>query len=290
MKIIILGANGMLGHKLCQILSMKKHSLLATKRNKQKLLLKNINLINNFDVQNLQKVRKLFLDKKPDIVINCTGLIKQKDKFQKMKKNFFFINGKFPALLDKLSKELNFFHIHFSSDCVFNGKGKLYTEKSKVNATDDYGKSKIYAEKKIKNNTLILRTSIIGHEINKHKYGLLEWFLNSEKDVEGYRNFYFSGLTTIELSKIVNIIITKKLFYSGIYNISSNRISKFELLKKINKIYKLNKNIIKNISVKLDRSLNSNLFKKKFKIKIENWDNQIRAMHKDHIINKNENT
>ena len=101
--------------------------------------------------------------------------------------------------LDKLTKIYKFKHIHFSTDCVFDGKTGNYNEKSNRNAKDNYGKYKALAEKKIKNNTLIIRTSIIGHEIEGKKLSLLEWFLNNKKTISGYSFAYFSGLTTLEI-------------------------------------------------------------------------------------------
>ena len=105
--------------------------------------------------------------------------------------------------LDKLTKIYKFKHIHFSTDCVFDGKTGNYNEKSNRNAKDNYGKYKALAEKKIKNNTLIIRTSIIGHEIEGKKLSLLEWFLNNKKTISGYNYAYFSGLTTLEISKVI---------------------------------------------------------------------------------------
>ena len=70
------------------------------------------------------------------------------------------------------------------------------------------------------------------------------------------------------------------------YNISSRKISKYHLLQKINKIYILNKKLIKNNNFKIDRSLNSSKFKKKFKINISSWNNQILKMFKDYKKNK----
>ena len=189
--------------------------------------------------------------------------------------------------LDKLTKIYKFKNIHFSTDCVFDGKVGNYNEKSRRNAKDNYGKYKALAEKKIKNNTLIIRTSIIGHEIEGKKLSLLEWFLNNKKTISGYNYAYFSGLTTLEISKVIKKIISKNKFCKGLYNISSRKISKYHLLQKINKIYGLNKKVIKNNNFKIDRSLNSSKFKKKFKkVNISSWNNQILKMFQDYKKNK----
>ena len=286
MKILILGANGMLGSRISKTFSKSKHKVFATLRKRKFIKLKNIKFKYNVDVTKKTKIKNLLLKIRPDVVINCTGFIKQRDKNNLRKKSMYYMNTTFPIFLDLMSKKLNFYNIHFSTDFVFDGKKKLYTEKSKMNAKDDYGKSKILAEKKIMHNTLVIRTSIIGHELNKLKYGLLEWFLNSGSKVEGYSKVFFSGLTTNELSKIIKKIIDKKMFFTGIYNISSKRISKYNLLVIINSIYKMRKTIIKNKKIKIDRSLNSNLFKKIFRIKINSWKRQILEMKRNHKLSK----
>ena len=151
--------------------------------------------------------------------------------------------------------------IHITSDCVFNGKKGNYDENHNTNAEDHYGISKAKADQLLIKNSgvIILRTSTIGHEI-KTKKGLLEWFLSQKKNVNGFKKAYFSGPTTLELSKIIYAyIIKKKVIKSGLYNIAGPKINKYKLLQIIKKIY--NKNIIikKEHKFKIDRSLNAAL-------------------------------
>ena len=282
---LIFGANGMLGHKILQTLSKKNKFTYGTIRLKNNRKLNNYKIIYNVDVNNFRNIEKLIHQIKPDYVINCSGLIKQKLEV-KRNDNFKKINFLFPLFLDRLSKKYLFGHIHFSTDCVFNGNKGNYTERSKKNANDDYGKYKIAAENNIINNTLKIRTSIIGHEINKKKYSLLEWFLSSKNNVCGFKTAYFSGLTTLEISNIIYKIVNKKKFITGLYNIASNKISKYELIKKINKVYSLNKAVISDDTFKIDRSLNPKKFNDKFKININTWDVQIKNMYNDFIKNK----
>ena len=283
-KILLFGSNGMLGHKILQNLPFE-FDIIGTVRKKKNNKLKSFNIIKNINVKNFKKIEKLISNINPAYVINCSGVIKQKLE----KKNYSdlkTINYYFPLFLDKLTKIYKFKHIHFSTDCVFDGKTGNYNEKSNRNAKDNYGKYKALAEKKIKNNTLIIRTSIIGHEIEGKKLSLLEWFLNNKKTISGYSFAYFSGLTTLEISNVIKNIILKNKFCKGLYNLSSYKISKYDLLQKVNKIYILNKKIIKNDKFKIDRSLNSSKFKKKFKIKISSWNNQISKMFKDYKKNE----
>ena len=282
---LIFGANGMLGHKILETLSKKNKLTYGTIRLKKNKKLDNYKIIYNVDVNNFKNIENLIVDIKPDYVINCSGLIKQKLQV-KRNDNLKKINFLFPQFLDRLSKKYLFRHIHFSTDCVFNGNNGNYNERSKKNAKDDYGKYKIAAENNIINNTLKIRTSIIGHEINKKKYSLLEWFLSSKKTVRGFKAAYFSGLTTLEISNVIYKIVNKKKFITGLYNVASSKISKYELIKKINKVYSLNKAIISDDSFKIDRSLNPKKFNDKFKININTWDVQIKNMHNNFKKNK----
>ena len=283
-KILLFGCNGMLGHKVLQNLSLD-FKIIGTIKKKNNNSLNSYDLIKDINVKDFNKIENLIKAINPTYVINCTGIIKQKLE----KKNYSdlkTINYSFPLFLDKLTKKYRFKQIHFSTDCVFDGKKGNYNEKSSRNAKDKYGKYKALVEERIKNNTLIIRTSIIGHEIDGKKLSLLEWFLKNKKKVFGYSFAFFSGLTTLELSKILKKIIENKKFHKGLYNIASVKISKYHLLQKINKIYNLKKKIIKNNKFKIDRSLNPSKFNRKFKIQISSWDNQILEMFKDYKRNK----
>ena len=111
-------------------------------------------------------------------------------------------------------------------------------------------------------------------------------FCFPDMPISWYSFAFFSGLTTLEISRVLTKIIKNNKFYRGLYNISSKKISKFHLLEKINKIYNLNKIISKDKKFKIDRSLNSLKFKNKFKINVSSWDKQISDMYKDYKKNK----
>jgi dTDP-4-dehydrorhamnose reductase len=289
-RILIFGATGMLGHKIVQLLSRRKYlELYGVNKNlkKRKLLEKNFNI--KF-IEQKDKISKknllIFFNKNSfDYVINCLGIIKQKDK-KFSKKEIVLINSKFPKIIDELSSHHKFKFIHFSTDCVFTGKKGNYSEKDFRDAKDLYGISKKNGEDLKKNNTLILRTSFIGHELFDNK-SLLSWFLKTkQKNIQGYSKAFFSGLTNLEISRFIYSIIVKKNFYPGIFNLSGSKISKYELLKIINTKYKLNKNINKDEAVKIDRSLLNKKIIKKFKFKNKSWNKLIDQMKNDFDIYK----
>ena len=197
-KIIIIGSMGMLGHVLFKYLKTKKINVISIDRNNHySFKNKNRYLLKNFQNNEIFKLLKRL---KPTHVINCVGMINHRIT-KKNLTDVFYINSVFPASLSLLSSKLNYNFIHISTDCVFNGQKGNYVESDLTNGTDNYAESKIFGEYVTKK-SIVIRTSIIGHELYR-KLGLLEWFLTCEKNIKGFDNVYFSGLTTLELSKIL---------------------------------------------------------------------------------------
>ena len=251
-KVLILGSTGMLGNEMYKIfLKDKNFKIFSMNRKKCKNSIK-INIENHKDL--ITKIKLI----NPDFVINCIGWIKQKYTIGKKP---FIINSQLPVLLSQLALIFDYKLVHISTDCVFAGTKGNYSDNDPKDAKDLYGLSKNLGEVK-NSNTTTLRTSIIGFENGIKKYGLLEWFLSQKTNVKGFDKVFFSGLTTLELSKTIKKYIFRKGIYNNILNISSKPISKFELLNLINSIFKKKIIITKCTKIKLNRTLNSKKFSK----------------------------
>ena len=277
---MILGSTGLLGSTLLKYFSrqnnfkcygaIRKNSDIAKLRN-----IKNIKLY-KIDYKNKNNIIKIFNKIRPNIIINCIGVVKQLTYKNKLSE-IIRVNSFLPHYLTELAnlqKKVRF--IHLSTDCVFSGiKGK-YKETDFPDAQDIYGRSKLLGELTYPN-TLTLRTSIIGHEL-KTKYSLLNWFLSQKRPVKGYKNAIFSGLTALEIAKLLDrfIIPNKKL--NGMYHLSGNAISKYDLLNIIKRVYKKDIKIIIDKNIKINRSLNCNLLQKKTGYKPRNWTKLIQEM------------
>lgn len=274
-KILILGVNGLLGNRVFLNLSKNKklniYGLARKKSLNKSFSAKKI--IYGVDVSDFKKLRNTIKLLKPDVILNCVGVINKKIKSIKEAK-VIKINSLLPHYLDNLSAQFKFKLIHISTDCIFKGNKNFYNENSLSDVDNLYGLSKSAGE--INNNrSLTIRTSIIGHELNSQN-GLVDWFL-SQKTVFGFANVIYSGMTTNELSKIIeNCILRYNL--RGLYQVSSAPISKFDLLKLINNIYNSNINIKKNISIKKKLVLKSDRFKKETKYRVSSWEKQIIVM------------
>jgi dTDP-4-dehydrorhamnose reductase len=278
-KILILGSTGLLGSTLLKYFSKKNnfkcYGTIRKKSDTNKLRnIKNIKLYKiNFTKKN--QIIKFLNQIKPDLIVNCIGIVKQLAQ-----KNYLSeiirVNSFLPHHLAELSNLKKTKIIHFSTDCVFLGTKGNYKETNLPDAKDIYGRSKLLGELTYPN-TLTLRTSIIGHELQT-KHSLLNWFLNQKKLIKGYKNVIFSGLTTLEVAKILDKFIIPNKNLKGLYHLSGKKISKYDLLNLIKKVYKINIKININKKIKINRSLNSNLLQKITGYKPSSWNKIIKEM------------
>jgi len=287
MKIIILGADGMLGHKIFSFFCSKGLNVIGTIKeinaNNELFITKyKKNIKTGFNACNIEDFKKLFCLEKPDHIINCIGIIKQLDA-SKNPVISISINSLFTHKLAQICKEYDIKLIHFSTDCVFSGSKGNYSEEDSSDADDLYGKSKHLGEVDY-DNCLTLRTSIIGHELGT-KNGLIEWFLSQNKEVKGYLNSIFTGFPTVEIASILyNKVLKSNL--NGLYHLSSEPISKFELLKIVNEVYGKNLKIIPFENIKEDRSLNSTKFRSLTNYQPPEWNILINSMYEDYKISE----
>lgn len=284
-KILILGISGMLGITLFQHLSsFTKNEVYGTIRDKKKIFKSNHNIFYGYDAEKHEKFSSLIEKIKPDYVINCIGIIKQRDENKSYSKTIF-INSIFPKNISSFCTLRKIKFIQISTDCVYDGKKGNYYEYNSSNAKDLYGMSK-YLGEIYDNNHLTIRTSIIGNEIRNRK-SLLEWVISQNNDsVYGYMNAIYSGLTTLELSKIINKYFLNFKF-TGLYHVSSNPISKYNLIKLIINEFGLKVKLLKNSSFKINRSLNDLKFRKISGYKHKPWKKLIKEL-KDNQLNLNQ--
>lgn len=273
MKILISGIDGMIGHKIAQSLSKDYEIIGSTRKdiNLQSIGLKDGSLYKKDFIEDDHK--SFFNNISPDVIINCIGITTRRGISSNIS-NTDLINSQFPHKISKWVSINNRKLIHFSTDCVFSGKRGNYLDDDKPDADDMYGLSKAKGE--INNNsTLTIRCSMIGREIYNHTE-LFEWLYSMRnKDIEGYSNVIYSGVTTVWMGKAIQQILNDDISLTGIYNISSEPISKYHLLIKLSDAFKLNVNISENLNIKSNKVLNSKKFTEITRINRPNWDDLI---------------
>jgi dTDP-4-dehydrorhamnose reductase len=283
LKIIILGATGMLGHKLMQVLS-NEHTITGTVRRSTSVLMdrplfSKMNILEDISADNVEAMHIAIVKINPEVIINCIGIVKQLPEAQDPLKSIA-INALFPHQLAQLCREKNIRLIHMSTDCVFSGKKGCYEEDDPSDADDLYGRTKFLGEVKFPG-CLTVRTSIIGRELET-SHGLVEWFLGQEgKTVPGYKNAIFSGLTTNALAGILGDIIAGYPDLSGVVQVASRPISKYDLLVLLKKVYGMHIDVRPDTAVINNRSLDARRFKKETNIKIPSWEYMIEEMYRD---------
>jgi dTDP-4-dehydrorhamnose reductase len=263
MKIIILGANGMLGRYIeiyfkryiwpdpdIDIIGLTRLNIDASK----------ITAIGLHDWLNLFHHLKT-----GDVVINCIGAIKPRvDELGTY--NAIMVNSAFPHILFDVVNKLQANLIHITTDCVYSGnrlnesgvfpafaKRGNYSENDLHDAQDIYGRTKSLGEPQL---ATVIRTSIIGEEPGRKQRSLLQWVLDNEyKSINGYDNHYWNGVTCLRLAQVIGDIILQNEYWLGVKHIFSNIVSKYELVKFINEVYVRSNTVVKTRTVNVDRTL-----------------------------------
>jgi len=287
MKIMVLGASGMVGYQVFKTCLERNMEVIGVVRNCEVLeefsrpkLHAKIRKIN--DVRDITILEQIIRDEKPDYLINAVGIVVQlplaKDYYESVS-----INALLPHQLQKLGTQYDFKLIQISTDCVFNGKKGMYSETDIPNAEDLYGKTKELGEVGY-GCGITLRTSLIGHEMAKPVHGLLDWFLAQEGSVNGYQKAIFSGLTTLEFSRVLMDVVIPAQLPAGIYHISGDPISKYDLLCLIAEIYKKNISIQPSAELIVNRSLDAFYFSRLTGYKAPSWLEMIKELSTEQTV------
>ena len=237
-------------------------------------------LLSNIDVLEQDSLVTVLDKVRPDVVINCVGLIKH-HSISKQHSDAVKINALLPHDLAKICDQFNAKLIHFSTDCVFTGDVGLYSEDSLPDARDLYGKSKSLGEVDYGKH-LTLRTSIIGHELMS-SVSLVDWFLSQVENTKGFSKAIFSGLPTCYIAKLLAETIFPNPEVIGLLHLSVDPIDKYTLLKLIAKQYQKNITIHESQDLVIDRSLNSNEFRRLTQFIPPSWNELIEYMHADYL-------
>jgi len=284
-KILIIGVSGMLGHvlfsKLSEDSSLEVHGTARSRKMLQNCFAPALmdKIRQDVNAEDVESIERALADVRPDIVINCVGIVKQlpiaKDPIISIS-----INSLFPHQLAKACKTADARLIHFSTDCVFSGNKGNYTEQDPSDADDLYGRTKYLGEVSDPH-CLTLRTSIIGHEL-KGAHGLVDWFLSQTSNVKGFTKAIYTGFPTVEIARILKNYVFHRTDLSGLYHVSSDPISKYDLLRLIALRYEKTVEIEPYAGFVCDRSLDSTHFRAKTGYIPPSWQELIKEMRTDY--------
>jgi len=259
-KALVLGGYGMLGHKVWSVFA-ERFETYATVRSERAAgppSLPTERVIAGVSVEDLATVEAAVRSTRPDVVVNCIGIVKQlraaSDPIPSIQ-----VNALFPHQLARIAAAADARLIQVSTDCVFSGRRGGYSEDDEPDPVDLYGKTKLLGE--VSNgDAFTVRTSIIGRELGG-THGLLEWFLSQATSVHGFSRAIFSGLTTQALAATLAVVAEEHRDLVGIWHVASEPINKYDLLHELARVYGHDVELERDESVVIDRSLDDERFR-----------------------------
>lgn len=279
MRILILGGDGMLGHRLFVHLK-DRHQVKVTLRRELDAyaaygLFNPEDAYTGVEAGNRDRLLEVVADFHPEAVVNAVGIVKQRNEAKEVIPSLE-INSLLPHRLAGLCKAAGARLVHMSTDCVFSGRKGDYTESDTSDAMDFYGRTKFLGEV-AEPHCVTLRTSIIGLELGR-KGSLIEWFLAQEGEIRGFTRAIYSGLTTAEMSRVIERVLVEHPGISGVWQVASEPISKYELLQRLAGILGKDIRIVPDDSVAIDRSLSAVAFQEATGYYAPGWDEMLKEL------------
>jgi dTDP-4-dehydrorhamnose reductase len=282
-RVLVLGGAGMLGHKVLQVCGARFDTWATFRGDVERYvscgLVDRQRAVTGVDAMRFETVERALREVKPDVVVNCIGVVKQLAEGHDPIVSIT-INSLLPHRVAAVCADIGARVIHVSTDCVFSGRKGMYLESDQPDAEDLYGRSKLLGEVATEN-ALTLRTSIIGREL-RSTTGLVEWFLsNRGGGVKGFSEAVFSGLTTPALAALIGDLIASDLPLHGLYQVSAEPINKYDLLLLLDRAYEANVMIHRSTELRIDRSLDSTRFRQAAGWQPASWPDMVTALAHD---------
>jgi dTDP-4-dehydrorhamnose reductase len=280
MRVLIVGGDGMLGHQLLVSLA-GRHDVKVTLRQDSGAyrtlgLFDAENAFFGVDVRKPEALADVVSGWKPEGIVNAIGVVKQRQDAHDAVMAIE-VNALFPHRLREMAARVGGRVVHLSTDCVFSGRKGNYTPDDVPDASDLYGRSKLLGEIG-EPGGLTLRTSMIGLELSR-KQGLVEWFLASRGKVKGFRRAIFSGLTTAELARLIERLLTEHRDLSGLWHAAAAPIDKYSLLSRLaRELGRTDIEIVPDDALVCDRSLNGEAFTHATGYHAPSWDDMLREL------------
>lgn len=232
MKILVLGCNGMFGHRLCRHLAHRMEVYGSVRGDpsaiRQLSVLPEKSIIGNIEAENLTSLTEVLDAMRPAAVINCIGIVKQRELASDIETSIR-VNALFPHQLADICDPRGIRVFQLGTDCVFSGSRGQYMEQEFPDPTDIYGRTKLLGELN-RPGCITLRTSFIGWQLGDFN-SLLSWFaLQRGKRIKGFRRAIYTGLSTSVLAILIEQLLLNQPTLHGLYHVASHPISKYDLL------------------------------------------------------------
>lgn len=249
-RIIITGANGMLGQRLFEFYSTLNDVELLVSSIENDFVFKNQNYI-QADISNRNELKKVIYDFCPDFIINAAAYTNV-DKSESERETAWKINVKGVEYITETARVLDSHIVHISSDYIFDGKNGPYTENDIPNPLGYYGRTKLASENVLKisgTKNTILRTNVLYGTAKYSRSDFVKWVVESVRAGKEIRivDDQFNNPTFIDdLVQAINKVI--ELRKEGIYNIGGSEVlSRYDFTMIIADFFNLDKYLIEKI-------------------------------------------
>jgi dTDP-4-dehydrorhamnose reductase len=273
--VLVLGGSGMLGHELWRTCAERFDAYASVRSDEAAGPVTEVvdadRIVPGVRAEEPRTIARALDETQAEVVVNCIGIVKQAvdDPEPAIR-----VNALFPHRLAAACRARGARLIHISTDCVFSGERGAYTETDLPDPVDTYGRSKLLGEPATPG-ALTIRTSMIGRELAT-SHGLLEWFLaQSGGSVRGFQRAVFSGPTTPVLSRAIADVIEHHDGLDGLWHLSAEPISKYELLLRLRDAFELEVEIEPDDAVAIDRSLDSGRFRAATGFEAPSWQEMV---------------
>lgn len=236
MKVLVLGASGMLGAMVTDVLARDSElKVTASARSGELLALGKQRIPEAAWVPfTAGETDPAPLLKEVEWVVNAIGITKPliHDDSAFEVERALRVNSLFPHALAKAAEAQGTRVLQIATDCVYSGQQGQYQESAAHDALDVYGKTKSLGET-YSDAMHHLRCSIIGPEIKDFRF-LLEWFRRQEKNatINGFTNHQWNGVTTLQFAKLCRGVIKSGLKLGHLQHvIPGDALAKSDMLK-----------------------------------------------------------
>ncbi|MDP1795206.1 MAG: SDR family oxidoreductase [Acidimicrobiales bacterium] len=281
-RILVVGASGMLGHEAIRVLAPDFEVWGACRRPEElpDLGVPTERLLGGLDATDPDSAYELIDDVEPDFVLNAVGIVKQRPD-AKAAIPSIAVNSLWPHVLADACERNEARMVHVSTDCVFSGSRGGYVETDVPDAFDLYGRSKLLGEVTDRDNTVTLRTSIIGWQLGDPT-GLVGWFAaHRDEPLKGFTKAVFSGLTTQALTEVIRDVVILDASLSGLWHTSAAPIDKYSLLTKLADQLGWDVEIVPSEEPVIDRSLDSTRFGEHTGWAPPSWDEMLAGLARE---------
>ncbi|GHJ09111.1 NAD(P)-dependent oxidoreductase [Micromonospora humidisoli] len=281
-RVLVVGVTGMLGHAVLRELAddptLDVHGLARSIDDRAGWYPPHLlaRIVPAVDVTRFDHVRRLVDEVRPDVVVNCVGVIKQRPDVQDAVPTVT-LNALLPHLLADACAQVGGRLVHVSTDCVFSGRRGGYTEDDLPDPPDLYGRSKLLGEA-TGASALTLRTSIVGHELTTSR-SLVDWFLSQRARVRGFTRAVYSGVTTVEFARLLRTVVLPRPELTGLYHVAAEPITKYDLLRLVAEVYGWPGELVPDDGFVCDRSLRADALAHATGYRPPSWPDMITALH-----------